>query len=317
MSGANTSYALRRLVIGSATSFAISKEEYAGLNEAMEGVALLASIEEKFDILFENFIELESAVANTVIKDMYRSSGSYSDFHGIRVQLSRHVINLLTSGRLYIDQTTGDLQRAKRWGINISAKQLFEDEKANAVAFRFVEALRNIVQHRTLPIDGLTIGGEWVGEDGKRWRPPATVRHNRNWLEFYLRPQTLEGDRKVDPSLKAEVAAMGEKISMLPMLRQYMDSIGKLHEEIRRLMKDREAVWVTTVRECLATFTRDANLDRPPIGLNAVKLDADGMVIEKFEIFEDAVGHFEHFRAKNRNLSNVSSRFMSTHQTVS
>lgn len=310
----STGYALRCLVLGSRTSVDISADRFAAIDQAMQGLGLLTSIEEKFDILFENFIELETDVARMTIRDMYQSKGTYSDFHGIRVHLSRRVVNLLTSGRLYIDQTSGDLQRAKRLDLHVPVRNLLDEKKQESVEFRFVEALRNIVQHRSLPIDGLTLGGKWVGEDGKPSKSAEGMLYNRHWLDFYLKPETMTSDRKIDESLVTEVRAMGDKISMLPVLRRYMDGIGNLHETIRALTDEKRIEWSTLIGECLTTFAAAGQSDKRPLGLHALRLGKDGQSAQKVAVFDEIKDNLEHYRSRNRSLSNVSTRFMSTHQ---
>lgn len=281
----------------------------------MKGIALLTSLEEKFDILFENFIELEIDTVSHAIRDMYQSKGTYSDFHEIRVSLSRRVINLLTSGRLYIDQTAGDLKRAKKLGLTVSVDSLLSSAKAKSFDFRFVEALRNIAQHRALPIDGVTLGGKWIGEDGKAWRPPADIRYNRHWLDFYLKPETMSSDTRLDPTLRSEIASMGQSISIMPVLRRYIDCIGCIHEEVRKQTDDKLSHWSEVIADCISSYEGESKNNRA-LGLHAIRLDGSGAICEKVAVFDDIKKHLDRFRSKNRNLSNVSSRFVSTHENA-
>jgi len=306
------SYVLRRGVIGSRGAVDIDEAQYLAIRQAGDGVDLLASIEEKFDILFENFIELEEEISRIVLHEMYRSLNSYPELQTLRVRISRRVVNLLTAGRLYTDQLQGDLKRGRKLGLAVDVEALVEAARNGSFEFRLVEAIRNVVQHRALPVDAYRFGGRWLDEDGRPWKAPLEAKFLRHSADFYIRSATLQNDRLLDRKFLATVAKRGEQISLLPVLRAYMDAIGRIHEQVRKSTEAKREEWRGLIQNAMAVYSDAYPAEGRPIGLQAGRKGSGHALSDKVDVFESPFEHLDAFLAKNRNLGNVSTRFMTT-----
>ncbi len=122
------------------------------------------AIEEKYSIIITNFLELEREATNASISAMVQSPIEYKDFFDVRLALNTCLVNLLTSVRLYVDQLSShisaclpDDNEAKS-----NTKSLFSAEYDSRFEYRFMEALRNYVQHSGIPVHRVDTGSKWT-----------------------------------------------------------------------------------------------------------------------------------------------------------
>lgn len=116
------------------------------------------AIEENYELLLSNYLDLEKECLNVAVDYMVRTSTDYTDLFNIRLAFNRRIVNLLTSTRLYKDQiqkyigacTPNDKNILKR------VKKLFSDEE-DCFEYRFMEALRNHVQHSGLAVRSILV----------------------------------------------------------------------------------------------------------------------------------------------------------------
>ena len=161
-------YVLRKAVLGIVPEIEITKENYLALRDAREVLANALAIEEKYEILILSYLELEKQILNDTAHSMVRDNTEYSDFFDIRVALTVRLVTFLTSARLYIDQLSRHVRDCAPDLTSESMKTIFSKEYDANPEYRFMEALRNHVQHRGLPIHWMSHGGRWtdVGENG-------------------------------------------------------------------------------------------------------------------------------------------------------
>lgn len=123
---------------------------------------MIADIEETWDNLIQNYLELESELLNSAIHSMVRSHGSYNDFQDTRLAFTRRLSNLLQTCRSYLDHTPHHLGKLKIVGL----KKMFTAETNKAYdanfSYRFMEALRNYSQHRGVPMHSASFASRWI-----------------------------------------------------------------------------------------------------------------------------------------------------------
>ena len=150
-------HGITRLLLGEYQFLEVSEDRFAQLVDARRNVLESLYIEEKFTYLIDNYWDLEiEALANTARNatlPFRRSSEVIADIH----LFNRRIINLLTTSRLYIDHTPHHLTAI--FGDNSPEEQQFKSRRSthydNSLSYRLLEALRNYVQHRGLPLSGL------------------------------------------------------------------------------------------------------------------------------------------------------------------
>jgi hypothetical protein len=122
------------------------------------------AIEEKYEIIISNYLELERDATNASISEMVRHHIKYKDFFDVRLALKIRLVNLLTAVRLYTDQLSSHVgacipSDSKPKGY---IKALFSAEYDASFECRFMEALRNHVQHSGVPVHRIATGAKWT-----------------------------------------------------------------------------------------------------------------------------------------------------------
>jgi len=110
---------------------------------------------------------------------------------------------------------------------------LFSAEYDEHIEYRIAEALRNFAQHRALPTHSMTWPTSWVDHDTESRR-----------LRFGIIPGITVDELKAEGGFKASVLAEleesgEERFSLTIVLRRYIESLTKVHVEVRAAIQDR------------------------------------------------------------------------------
>ena len=139
-----------------------------------------------------------------------------------------------------------------------AVKDLFSKEYDENKEYRFMEALRNYVQHRGIPV-------HWTQQGAGR------TSMESDWcLEYHIELASqrsyLEEDRKFNKKVLAE---LDEKIDLKSATRSYVESISNVHQSARSMI----AKSVTLARELIedAHHRYAAEYDKSLVGLSACK----------------------------------------------
>jgi hypothetical protein len=227
----NRKLALMRFTLGSPCALEIEQSVADGLVRAMEIILEMVSVEQKFSIIMENFLEFEQEIASTVLRDAYFSSQSAQEFFDAKQAFNRRALNILTAVRLYHDQSHSHVRvifpdEPERWG---ELKRAFSEEYDQYLSYRTMEALRNYAQHRGLPIQGLTMGSRWLDSQ----TPASRLEFN---AATNIIISELESDSKFKKSVLEELRQVGGSkgvVDVRPMVREYIQSIASVHEKFR------------------------------------------------------------------------------------
>lgn len=104
-------FAISSINSGKRNLIFITDEEFQNIIDSKEKLIKVLFVEEKFDLLIENYFEFEKELTNiTFSKMLFQNhvsdwSVSVSDIHLV----NRRLINLLTTSRLYFDQIAHDI----------------------------------------------------------------------------------------------------------------------------------------------------------------------------------------------------------------
>jgi len=151
-----TTYYLTRLAAGGHPQVELTLEEFTAIKQARDGLVTLTDVEDKLDLLLENLVALELGLLGIALRFSLFGDNDYAAMMNDRHQLNRHLVNFLSTARLYIDQVQHDISRT----FGATLLQGFRDQLArqydSRLAYRVMEALRNLAQHRRLPVDGTT-----------------------------------------------------------------------------------------------------------------------------------------------------------------
>jgi hypothetical protein len=177
-------YALQALVLQSTPRIPLTAEEFEELRCARMAMTAAFTLEEIYDLVLANFNELEVSVLHAAVSEMTRWEEDYQDYFEIRSGFNRRTLNLLSATRLYLDQFPQWLREvgADPEPIRKLTNELYDSH----FEYRFMEALRNHVQHVGLAVHGVNMGSKWL--------PTGQREH----LEFSVSPYTSRSSLEAD-----------------------------------------------------------------------------------------------------------------------
>lgn len=160
-------YILRIAALGQFPELEIDTDRYERLKVSRPILSHALAIEEKYEIIISNFLELERDAINASVSEMARNHIEYKDFFDVRLALNIRLVNLLTAIRLYTDQLSSHICAClpSKDDTKVKIKELFATEYDSSFEYRFMEALRNYVQHSGIPVHRISTGGKWTDID--------------------------------------------------------------------------------------------------------------------------------------------------------
>ena len=216
---------------------ALSRDAHDILLNARQTIRFGVSFEQRLDIVIENYVTLQRFLLDLALQNsVFRGDVSGRLKEG-RHHLNRHLTNLLSSVRLYRDQTAHALsaQFGKDSATYLQYKLETSHEYDSSLGYRCLEALRNYVQHRGLPAHSITFSSV-LDEEEKVGESKMIKVRNRHFVTFGLIPKnlSLDGGFKIEVlrELEGETNRKG-RVDLMPMIRDYVSGIARIHQSIR------------------------------------------------------------------------------------
>lgn len=267
------------MILGSTIAQRIDQEQFVQLKRSRNILLSARAIEEKYDLLIENYLEFEKELLSRTVEQMIFDKISYDDFYELRSILNRRVINLLTSTKLYKDQIEKHVREcvAVTKSAELFTKPLFSEEYDKNYEYRFLEAIRNHVQHYGLAIHSYSLPSKWVGDDDNR----KVV----NTIQLFTHKEELDKDSQFH---KKTLRELDEKIDLITAIRVYVNSFNIIHQKIRTIIDTN----IIEARDNInKTIQEYENLNSgKSIGIYAFSVasnNPNAKVIEKFPIMLD------------------------------
>lgn len=288
--------------LGKPPEIEIDSERYSALRNARNLLISALAIEEKYDLLFSNYLELEKECLNYATECMVQGSLGYGGFALARQSINRRIVNLLTSTRLYVDHVQQNIKICIGDDSNFDAKILMSEQYDKNFSYRFMEALRNYVQHCGLAIHRVSTPTRWTSNDDNRE------------LEFgfnvFAERHVLEESKKFKSAIVGE---MPEKVEIIRASRSYVGSISIIHSEIRDAIKFNVNEARKTLQRAIDEY-QSVN-DGCAIGLKALKFktaDFPKDIVDEFPILLDWDDSRIELEQKNCQIKNLEKRFVSS-----
>jgi hypothetical protein len=229
----------------------LTLDRYRSIIAGKKAYMLAAGLEEKITLLLDNYDEFEAELLKLAeeAKRILSAKTKLIDRMRPRVLLNRRIVNVLTACRLYLDHSnhtiselfankTGELNAAKKRG-----SAAYDDN----LSYRFMEELRNHVQHRGLLVQCLSFRHSHESDDV------------RLTVEPRLKLSDLEEDPKFKKSILDEIKAAcrkgpeREEVNLHRPIREYVAAIWRLHvanrEAIAKGCADRFSLYRSVVEQ--------------------------------------------------------------------
>jgi len=84
---------------------------YLSANIARQNLLEILFLEEKLDLVMENFYEYETELLSIASRMMIFGHDDHISMSRERYLVSRRIVNLLTAGRMYIDQSVQHVEK--------------------------------------------------------------------------------------------------------------------------------------------------------------------------------------------------------------
>ncbi|MFC6441499.1 hypothetical protein [Bowmanella sp. JS7-9] len=220
-------YSIKRWSLNSPLEEKITQKEYVELKNAKETLSSGLAMEEKYEILISNYLDFEKECLNQMTDYMMRSDFIYERSFQTRLTLNTRFVNLLTSARLYVDQIrqhvgacAEDSEFAKT-----EIKTLMASMYDSIFEYRFMEAIRNFVQHRGLAIHKISYNGKWT-----------SINEPDSELEYRILISAMKSKLSGDSAFKKGVYNdMPDEVNISEATRVYIAALNQIHSRAREL----------------------------------------------------------------------------------
>lgn len=268
-------YGITCLYLGEYPFLELSEAHYQRLVTARSNVFDALYIEEKFAFLIENYRDLEIEALANMVHNSTLPPRSWSELISDVHLFNRRIVNLLTMCRLYIDHTPHHL--TTMFGSDNSVQNEFGENLSSqydcSLAYRLLDALRNYVQHRGLPLSGLKRHIRFLTPGD----PASNIEHT---FQFSLDVSELVADPKFKRKVAEELKQLGSPIDLLPMIREYVGLIAKVHQALRVRIDSSFKTWVDQIVESMDQYSHgNSQLEGAS---SAVKEGDSGEILERY-----------------------------------
>ncbi|MDD9173879.1 hypothetical protein ERW49_09770 [Aliivibrio finisterrensis] len=250
-------YYLKKNVIGKVPVLEISESEYIEIAKAKKVLRCGLSIEEKFEILHSNFTEFEFEASDELALQDAFNSVDYRKIFDFRILAERRLANLLTSTKTYVDQIPSAARDTftDQPEVLDAAKKYFHEAHDSCFEYRFMEMLRNHVQHNGIAVHSLN-------HSSKRTEDGIVTE-----ISLLATKEQLVQNSK---NKKVTLNEMPQKVDLLNAGKAYVQQLTNVHRRIRDLTSEN----ILAARKVYElAISRYENLGGESLGLTAFDSD--------------------------------------------
>ncbi|WP_338833567.1 hypothetical protein [Bradyrhizobium septentrionale] len=303
-------YVLRSMIIAHTVTIEITKEEYNATLRARAAMNELIAVEEKYDALMENYVELEETLHNFGIRTLAFVERRYEDTITPLNQVSRRVSNLLSSARLYRDalpQHAARLLGRKHSEVVRLQEELKPGNPNHPMPYRQMEAVRNYAQHVGPAINDIVIDRHWEpNEENQKGRHLCAILPR---MDADAISRNKRNNHELAPDLRTSLAALGKEANPMPIIRKYVEHIGTIHAGFRETVKQLEKESEELMRGLLERYAKAApgeTLVAVAVGLE----NENGIVLEPQYLVEHRLDYLRYLRVKHLSAASLSLRYV-------
>lgn len=283
----------------------LSDTEHSAVAFAWRALTAVAEVEDLWEIVVQNYMELESTLLRSALQSMVGAGRGHSQGQDERLRITRPLSNLLSSCRAYFDQVKRNLRAADCGDFADTFKQLASREYDANPSYAFMEALRNYAQHCGLPLHGTTIGGSWSLIETERGLEKGTYRFSAS---ASIALDKLQADPEFKNSALAKFAGR-DRLDVARLTREYIESLSQVQADLRDEMAASVTGWKGAVRSLLAQYAIAAECEPHFIMIGEY---SGAEPSRGTQLFEGMLSRIEEMSKRNPALINLSRRYVST-----
>jgi len=224
-SGSTISFAIVGNTFGPSPEVVITQKDFAAIAQARRCLVESTSFEEKFYAVCEYYRDIERHAFDAALNHMLYTEASAAQRHHTAFQFGRLVAAFLAGARLYTETAYGGLRDASGNALKeATVRAVASGQYDNSFYYRFMEELRNYVQHNEFPVQLYRYGTKTV--DG--------LQHFSSRFFFTL---DEENSSRIKAKVRRELAASHREVDLRQAARSYFSSLCTMHAEYQRLLK--------------------------------------------------------------------------------
>jgi hypothetical protein len=293
-------YEIRLLVDARDKFVELSRHDFEQAWDAKQKLVLALDIEDKLELVLGNYSEFEQELLDVTLRFALFKDFDWTSNMGQFLTINRRIVNFLSACRLYVDQVKHAISAA--YGKPSSQYDLlcksFSEEYNGHLAYRVLEALRNHVQHRGLPAAHFNYNWEREGPaESMRERLIATVSLSVS----QIKEENKGVNRHKFPiGVLTDLERGGDLVDLKPLVRQYVASLGRVHQGLRNVMEPDVANWERALEEVRDRFRQAYGNNL--IGLALVAKNDDGEIAQSSDVFDDLIKRRRTLEDKNSKM---------------
>ena len=227
-------YVLRNRSQSSQLNIEIDADRYNALKDALTVQGIALELEEKFNLVMENYEEFEREILTITLAYMVRSQPTWGSMFSDRLLLDRQIVNLLNTGYLYAEQIERLLKKSSTQIIGCTWKQaeaVFSEQSKKNPGYRIMVVLRHHFQHCSLAVRDISYPSR-VEVKAEKWDEPLWSYK----LDLKLDMEALRRDRRGDrETLKELESLQPNQKDLILFIRQYIEGLGHVQNQLRKL----------------------------------------------------------------------------------
>ena len=240
----------------------------------------------------DNYSEFELELLRLAQSSSLRTSGNLQDSMRDRLELDRRLANLLTSCRLYLDQTDHGISglygntSTQLSEIKSYKNQLYDNHEG----YQIMEALRNHVQHSGLLVHTISYNMARSKTPGSKYNahtviPKASVR-------------TLAENKQFKKSVMKKLQKGDDSLDLRKPAREYISCFLELHDKLREIVSDLVNQSRTLYESAVSEFSvvNGEAVEFPMLS----EYGEDGAAIEEVALVTEFLEYYDDLKRKNQ-----------------
>ena len=273
----------------------------------MDGVRTVLGFEDKFAMMIDNLVDFELVLLRASSAQSVRPFQPNNDLFSRKRDLNRHLTNLLSTTRQYLDQNHKHIEPLLD-GTGVSFKKRTNEEYDASLAYRSMELLRNYVQHRDLGIHTMNLDSSWIDiEEGDKQR----LRFRTSAL-LDLDHVASGGDlTKKEESVIQELRDQPFQPDISILIREYVAALARIHKSVRDALTPKVDAWKAEIVKAVGDYVA-AFPEKKVFGLCVLWRHANRTGTKLLEVFLEPVDRLEKIEMLNRCPTNLGRAYVSS-----